>query len=235
MWVQSHLSPRNSERPINHHSSNQGLQTYKLLCILINISLYWLAVVSLLLVLPRMRKYGLPSLLSPKASPHNCTFFTLRESPPFANAMPLSLYETTIPCFIQYLQTTSKLLTKGIARTSSPSNTVSEKDLLETTLVGDMGDLIYQSVVPFLAFPPFTPIPFHLCLSTVFSHLSLSPTSISNFRQKKKQTLLTEEESPTPNRHYKNSSAYASANLVIFLCLTLRPHSRNCRRGFRTR
>jgi hypothetical protein len=57
----------------------------------------------------------------------------------------VSLYDITVPVFIKNLQTLSKLLNKGVAFTKEDGNTVTEQSLLDSKLIADMKDLVYQS------------------------------------------------------------------------------------------
>ncbi|KAF8859013.1 hypothetical protein BDZ45DRAFT_673578 [Acephala macrosclerotiorum] len=58
--------------------------------------------------------------------------------------MTISLYEITIPVFIKHLKTLSKLLQKGVAFTKEDGAKISEEKLVESRLIEDMGNLIYQ-------------------------------------------------------------------------------------------
>lgn len=71
----------------------------------------------------------------------------------------VGLYDITVPPFIQHLKTLSKLLEKGVAFTKEDGAKISEVELVESKLVGDMGNLIFQSEFCF-AFPLFSLIYF---------------------------------------------------------------------------
>lgn len=69
--------------------------------------------------------------------------------------MTVTLYEITIPVFIKHLTTLSKLLEKGVAFTKEDGAKISEAQLVESKLIEDMGDLVYQS----LSLPLLKPFP----------------------------------------------------------------------------
>lgn len=59
--------------------------------------------------------------------------------------MAITLYEITIPVFIKNLKTLQKLLEKGVAFTKEDGAKISEEALVDSKLIADMGNLIYQS------------------------------------------------------------------------------------------
>lgn len=58
--------------------------------------------------------------------------------------MTLSLYEITIPVFIANIKILQNLINKGVTYASSSENSSSEQALLDSKLISDMGDLIFQ-------------------------------------------------------------------------------------------
>ncbi len=57
----------------------------------------------------------------------------------------LTLYEITVPIFIRNLHILSFLLEKGSTHAKASNGEVTEEKLLESKLIADMGDFIYQS------------------------------------------------------------------------------------------
>jgi hypothetical protein len=67
--------------------------------------------------------------------------------------MSLTLYEISILPFIKNIKTLQQLLQKGVDHASDSSKAITEEALLESRLIADMGNLIYQSKSP--TFPSY--------------------------------------------------------------------------------
>jgi len=57
--------------------------------------------------------------------------------------MAITLYEITIPVLVKHVKTLKYLLSKG-----SADSKVEDQKLLDSRLIADMGNLIFQSMCP---------------------------------------------------------------------------------------